>query len=79
MWPDIFFGIASMIKVVTSFGIMQLVEKGLITLDDSMRDHICDLLPFEIFTDFHDACGKYEKLQLRQSCQFCIFCLILPC
>ena len=61
MRPDSLLGIASMTKVVNSFDIMQHVEKGLITLDDPIRHHIRDLLPFEIFTDFDDAYGKYEK------------------
>ena len=64
MRPDSLLGIASMTKAVNSFDIIQLVEKGLITLDDPIRHHIRDLSTFEIFTDFDDAHGKYEKRPL---------------
>ena len=61
MRPDSLFNIASMTKAVTSFGVMQLVDKGLIALDDPIRNHIRDLCPFEVFTDFSETSGKYEK------------------
>ena len=44
--PDSLFDIASITEVVTSCGIMQLVEKDLITLDDPIRNHVRDLCPF---------------------------------
>ena len=55
---DSLFDIASITEVVTSCGVMQLVEKDLIALDDPIRNHICDLCPFEVFTEFNETSGK---------------------
>ena len=61
MRPDSLFHIASMTKPITSLGIMQLVDKGLIRLEDPIRDHMRDLCPFQVFTDFDEKTGKYEQ------------------
>ena len=49
MQVDSIFQIASMTKPITSTGLMILVQKGLVNLDDNITDHINDLPPFEIF------------------------------
>ena len=56
--PDSLFDIASITEVVTSCGVMQLVKKDLITLDDPIRNHVRDLCPFEVFTEFNETSGK---------------------
>ncbi len=55
------FRIAPMTEAITSLGVLQLIDQGLICPDDPMRDHIRDLPSFEDFTEFDETTGKYEK------------------
>ena len=54
------FRIASMTKPVTSIAAMQLVEQGLIGLDDPVGDHLPDLGTVPVFTAFDEDTGEYE-------------------
>ena len=61
MRPESLFNIASITKPITSLGIMQLVDKGLIRLQDPIRDHMPNLYPSQVFKDFDEMAGKYEQ------------------
>ena len=57
---DRMFRIASMTKPVTSIAAMQLVEQGLIGLDDPVAQHLPDLGTLPIFAAFDEETGQYE-------------------
>jgi methyl acetate hydrolase len=57
---DRMFRIASMTKPVTSVAAMQLVELGLIGLDDPVADHLPALGTLPVFTAFDEETGHYE-------------------
>ena len=55
------FRIAQMTEAIICLGVVQLIDQGVICPDDPIRDHIRDLVSFEVFTEFDDTTGKYEK------------------
>ena len=57
---DRMFRIASMTKPVTSIAAMQLVERGLIGLDDPVADYLPDLGAVPVFSAFDEETGHYE-------------------
>ncbi len=57
-WLDSLLHIASITKFITSLGVMQLLEKGLIRLDNAIRNRMRDLALFGEFTNFDDRTGK---------------------
>ena len=52
MSTDSIFRIASMTKPITSTGLMLLVERGEIKLENPISNHLSELPPFEIFDEF---------------------------
>jgi CubicO group peptidase (beta-lactamase class C family) len=49
---DSFTWIASMTKIITSTAVMQLVEKGLITLDQDVRELVPELGKMQVLKGF---------------------------
>jgi CubicO group peptidase (beta-lactamase class C family) len=56
---DALFRIASMTKPVTSVALMQLVEKGRISLDDPAEDYLPELKGLQVVASFDPATGAY--------------------
>ena len=54
------FRIASMTKPITSTGLMLLIEKGMLNLEDPMLDHLPDQPAFEIFDEFNFDDGTFS-------------------
>ena len=51
---DTFIGLASMTKLFTAICVFQLVEKGLVTLDEDVRLHIKELAEAQILRGFDE-------------------------
>jgi methyl acetate hydrolase len=60
MVKDTIFRIASMTKAVTSVGVMQLVEKGKVGLDDQVSKHLPRLASPQVFSKVDEETGTYE-------------------
>jgi methyl acetate hydrolase len=56
---DALFRIASMTKPVTSVALMQLVEKGRISLDDPAEEYLPELKGLQVIASFDPATGAY--------------------
>jgi CubicO group peptidase (beta-lactamase class C family) len=56
---DALFRIASMTKPVTSVALMQLVERGRISLDDPAEEYLPELAGLKVLTSFDPATGAY--------------------
>jgi CubicO group peptidase (beta-lactamase class C family) len=56
---DALFRIASMTKPVTSVALMQLVERGRISLDDPAEEYLPELKELKVLTSFDPATGAY--------------------
>ena len=56
--PDSIFYIASMTKAVTSVAAMQLVEKGMVKLDEPVAKHLPQLSKLEVLDGFDKTSGK---------------------
>ncbi len=61
MSVDSIHNIASMTKPITSFVVMMLVEEGTLELDDSVADHLPDVVPTEVFASFDPATGQFTS------------------
>src|SRR3979490_130994 len=57
---DALFRIASMTKPVTSVALMQLVEKGRISLEDLAEDYLPELKGLKVIESFDPAPGDYK-------------------
>lgn len=58
MTPDSIFRIASMTKAVTSVAVMQLVERGLVKLDDPAGKYLPELAKVQVLEGFSKETGK---------------------
>jgi len=56
---DALFRIASMTKPVTSVALMQLVEKGRVSLDDPAEEYLPELKGLQVVASFDPATGAY--------------------
>jgi CubicO group peptidase (beta-lactamase class C family) len=56
---DALFRIASMTKPVTSVALMQLIEKGRLSLDDPAEDYLPELKGLQVVASFDPATGAY--------------------
>jgi len=63
---DNIFRIYSMTKVITSVAALQLVEKGLIGLDDSLNELMPEMVSIPILTEEGKLVESEEKITLRQ-------------
>lgn len=59
MQKDAIFRIYSMSKPITAFALLQLVDRGKVSLDDDIRKHLPEFAPFE-----HD--GKPQVISIHQ-------------
>jgi methyl acetate hydrolase len=59
MTADAIFRIASMTKPITSVAAMQLVEQGLVSLDDPASKYLPELAQLSVFTTFDAQSGAY--------------------
>lgn len=68
--------IASMTKLMTSLAAMQVVEKGLIGLDDDLGTLIPDLRDKEILTAFDEATNTstYQKSHNKITLRYAALC-----
>src|SRR5256885_9345372 len=57
---DALFRIASMTKPVTSLALLQLVEQGKLSLDDSADKYLPELAGLKVFESFDPATGEYK-------------------
>ncbi len=57
---DALFRIASMTKPVTSVALMQLIEQGLIGLDEPAEKYLPELAGVKVFESFDKATGAYQ-------------------
>lgn len=58
--PDAMFRIASMTKAVTSFALMQLVERGRLGLDDPAEKYLPELAGLKVIESFDPATREYK-------------------
>ena len=58
MTTDSLFRIASMTKPITSVAVMQLVERGLVGLDDPVAKHVEELDDLKVLTGFDPTSGE---------------------
>ncbi len=65
MKTDDIFRLASMSKPVTSTAIMQLVEQGLINLDDPVSKYIPEFADMEVIQNFNEADSSYETAPVQ--------------
>jgi methyl acetate hydrolase len=56
--PDALFFIASMTKAITSTAALQLVERGKLTLEEPVSNHLPELAKLEVLEGFDNATGK---------------------
>jgi CubicO group peptidase (beta-lactamase class C family) len=61
------FRIASMTKPVTSVAVMQLVERGRLSLDDPAEKHLPQLANLKVFESFDAATGAYTLRPARRA------------
>ena len=64
--PDNIVQIASMTKLVTSIAALQLVERGLLALDEPADIYLAELAKLRVLTGF-DACGKRQFEDARRA------------
>jgi len=55
--------IASMSKMVTSVAMMQLVERGIVTLDDDVRDYVPELGDLCVLKGFQEGRPVTESIE----------------
>ena len=67
MTIDTLFRIASMTKPVTSLALMQLVEQGRVSLDDSAEKYLPQLANLKVFESFDAASGAYAVRPARRA------------
>jgi CubicO group peptidase (beta-lactamase class C family) len=61
------FNIASMTKPVTSVGIMMLLERGKLKLDDPVSKYLAGFDNLKVITKFNDADGTYETRPAKRA------------
>ncbi len=67
MTADTIFRIASMTKPVTSVALMQLIEQGQLSLDDSADKYLPAFRNLKVFASFDSATGAYTLHAARRS------------
>ncbi len=65
MAKDQIFRLASMTKPVTSVAIMQLVEQGLVNVDDPVSKYIPEFSDMKVIRNFNEADSTYETVPVE--------------
>ncbi len=67
MTVDTVFRIASMTKPITSLAVMQLVEQGRLSLDDSAEKYLPQLAKLKVFESFDPKTGDYTLRDAKRA------------
>lgn len=65
MAPDTIFRVASMTKLITSIGVMLLVDEGAVNLDAPLEQYIPDYRQPEVLIMFDESSGEYRTRPAR--------------